>query len=69
MKLQQKNLDIYGSEPLEWTRAVKQLEDTSGHRPCASGGGHPASSRLIGVRVAPVFVRGIGQRCDFARDR
>lgn len=34
MKLQQKNLDIYGSEPLEWARAVKQLEDTSGHRTC-----------------------------------
>src|SRR5438309_6484806 len=32
MKLEQKNLDIYGSEPLEWARAVKQLEDTSGHR-------------------------------------
>jgi hypothetical protein len=34
MKLQQKNLDIYGSEPLEWTRGVKQLEDTGGHRTC-----------------------------------
>jgi pyridoxine/pyridoxamine 5'-phosphate oxidase len=34
MKLEQKNLDIYGSEPLEWARAVKQLEDTSGHRTC-----------------------------------
>ena len=31
-----KNLDIYGSAPLEWTRAVKQLEDTSSeeHRTC-----------------------------------
>ena len=34
MKLQQKNLDIYGHESLEWARAVKQLEDTSGHRTC-----------------------------------
>jgi nitroimidazol reductase NimA-like FMN-containing flavoprotein (pyridoxamine 5'-phosphate oxidase superfamily) len=48
MKLQQKNLDIYGSEPLEWARAVKQLEDTSGHRTCwlattdPDGGAHIA---------------------------
>lgn len=34
LKLQQKNLDIYGHESLEWARAVKQLEDTSGHRTC-----------------------------------
>jgi hypothetical protein len=34
MKTTVKNLDIYGSEPLEWARAVKQLEDTSGHRTC-----------------------------------
>ena len=31
-----KNLDIYGDAPLEWARAVKQLEDTSPdqHRTC-----------------------------------
>jgi hypothetical protein len=34
MKTTVKNLDIYGSEPLEWARAVKQLEDASGHRTC-----------------------------------
>lgn len=34
MKVEEKNLDIYGSEPLVWQRAVAQLEDTSGHRTC-----------------------------------
>ena len=34
MKTTVKNLDIYGSAPLEWARAVKELEDTSGHRTC-----------------------------------
>jgi len=31
-----KNLDIYGDAPLEWARAVKQLEDTTSdqHRTC-----------------------------------
>jgi nitroimidazol reductase NimA-like FMN-containing flavoprotein (pyridoxamine 5'-phosphate oxidase superfamily) len=34
MSVEQKNLDIYGSEPLEWQRAASQLEDTSGNRTC-----------------------------------
>src|SRR5712691_9226722 len=34
MNVEQKNLDIYGSEPLVWKRAVTQLEDTSGRRTC-----------------------------------
>jgi nitroimidazol reductase NimA-like FMN-containing flavoprotein (pyridoxamine 5'-phosphate oxidase superfamily) len=34
MSIEQKNLDIYGSGPLDWQRAVTQLEDTSGHRTC-----------------------------------
>jgi len=34
MNVEVKNLDIYGSEPLEWSRTVPQLEDTSGHRTC-----------------------------------
>ena len=36
MKVDVKNLDIYGSQPLEWSRALRQLEDTSAdqHRTC-----------------------------------
>lgn len=47
---QQKNLDIYGSEPLEWARAVRQLEDTSGHRTCWLATTDPdGSAHLAGV--------------------
>jgi len=34
MTIDQKNLDIYGYDPLPWERAIPQLEDTSGHRTC-----------------------------------
>lgn len=45
-----KNLDIYGSEPLEWARAVPQLEDTSGHRTCWLATTDPdGSAHIAGV--------------------
>jgi hypothetical protein len=64
MSIEQKNLDIYGSEPLEWARAVPQLEDTSGHRTCwlattdPSGRAHIAGVGALWVNEKFYFTSG-----------
>lgn len=64
MKVEEKNLDIYGSEPLVWQRAVAQLEDTSGHRTCwlattdPDGGAHLAGVGALWVDDRLYFTSG-----------
>jgi nitroimidazol reductase NimA-like FMN-containing flavoprotein (pyridoxamine 5'-phosphate oxidase superfamily) len=68
MSIEQKNLDIYGSEALEWERAVVQLEDTSGHRTCwlattdPDGRAHIAGVGALWVNEKFYFTSGPGTR-------
>jgi pyridoxamine 5'-phosphate oxidase-like protein len=68
MKVEQKNLDIYGSEALVWQRAVTQLEDTSGRRTCwlattdPDGRAHVAGIGALWVDGKFYFTSGPGTR-------
>jgi nitroimidazol reductase NimA-like FMN-containing flavoprotein (pyridoxamine 5'-phosphate oxidase superfamily) len=68
MNIEQKNLDIYGSGPLDWQRAVAQLEDTSGHRTCwlattdPDGRAHIAGVGALWVNEKFYFTSGPGTR-------
>ena len=68
MSIEQKNLDIYGSEPLPWERAIPQLEDTSGHRTCwlattdPDGRAHIAGVGALWVDGKFYFTSGPGTR-------
>jgi hypothetical protein len=68
MSVEQKNLDIYGSGPLDWQRAVAQLEDTSGHRTCwlattdPNGRAHIAGVGGLWVNERFYFTSGPGTR-------
>ena len=68
MTVEVKNLDIYGSEPLEWSRAVPQLEDTSGNRTCwlattdPDGRAHIAGVGALWVGDTFYFTSGLATR-------
>jgi hypothetical protein len=68
MNVEQKNLDIYGSGPLDWQRAVSQLEDTSGPRTCwlattdPDGCAHIAGVGALWVDGKFYFTSGPGTR-------
>jgi pyridoxine/pyridoxamine 5'-phosphate oxidase len=66
--MEQKNLDIYGSEPLPWSRALKQLEDVASRtsfwlatvRP--DGRPHVAAVGALWVDGKFYFTSGVGTR-------
>ena len=66
--MEQKNLDIYGSEPIPWSRALKQLEDAAPRRSFwlatvrPGGRPHVAAVGALWVDGKFYFVSGPGTR-------